>query len=101
MLVDLRARNADFTGADAEKALEAAGIITNKNAILNDPRPPKVTSGLRLGTPAVTTRGLKENDMETVCDFIDRGLHAKDNPAALAKIKAEGAQFCKRFYMLH
>ena len=60
MLVDLRARNADFTGADAEKALEAAGIITNKNAIFNDPRPPKVTSGLRLGTPAITTRGLKE-----------------------------------------
>jgi len=57
MLVDLRARNAQYTGADAEKALEAAGIITNKNAILNDPRPPKVTSGIRLGTPAVTTRG--------------------------------------------
>src|SRR5947208_4579442 len=101
MLVDLRARNANFTGADAEKALEAAGIITNKNAILNDPRPPKVTSGLRLGTPAITTRGLKENDMETVCDFIDRGLHAKDDPAALAKIKAEVAEFCKRFPMPH
>src|SRR5688572_6343014 len=72
MLVDLRARNADFTGADAERALEAAGMITNKNAIYNDPRPPKVTSGLRLGTPAVTTRGLKENDLETVADFIDR-----------------------------
>jgi glycine hydroxymethyltransferase len=101
MLVDLRARNANFTGAEAEKALEGAGIITNKNAILNDPRPPKVTSGLRLGTPAVTTRGLKENDMESVCDFIDRGLHAKDDPAALAKIKAEVAEFCKRFPMPH
>src|SRR5687767_10221369 len=66
MLVDLRARNAQYTGADAEKALEAAGIITNKNAILNDPRPPKVTSGIRLGTPAITTRGLKEDDMATV-----------------------------------
>src|SRR5882724_8859800 len=63
MLVDLRARNEHFTGADAEKALEAAGIICNKNAILNDPRPPKVTSGVRLGTPAVTTRGLKEADL--------------------------------------
>src|SRR5947207_11579782 len=69
MLVDLRTRNADFTGADAEKALELAGIITNKNAILNDPRPPKITSGLRLGTPAVTTRGLKEKDLETVAEF--------------------------------
>jgi glycine hydroxymethyltransferase len=101
MLVDLRARNANFTGAEAEKALEGAGIITNKNAILNDPRPPKVTSGLRLGTPAITTRGLKENDMETVCDFIDRGLHAKDDSAALSKIKAEVAEFCKRFPMPH
>src|SRR5947207_1129508 len=81
MLVDLRARNAAFTGADAEKALEAAGIITNKNAIYNDPRPPKVTSGLRLGTPAVTTRGLKENDLVAVAGFLDRALLAKDDPA--------------------
>ena len=101
MLVDLRARNADFTGSDAEKTLEAAGMITNKNAIYNDPRPPKVTSGLRLGTPALTTRGLKENDLETVADFIDRALLSKDDPAALAKIKAEVASFCKRFPMPH
>src|SRR5204862_1911106 len=83
MLVDLRARNANFTGADAEKALEAAGIICNKNAILNDPRPPKVTSGVRLGTPALTTRGLKEADLEKVADFIDRALLGKDDAAAL------------------
>src|SRR5688500_1483570 len=89
MLVDLRARNAEFTGADAEKALEAAGIIVNKNAILNDPRPPKVTSGVRLGTPALTTRGLKETDMATVADFIDRALVNKDNPGALSKIRGE------------
>src|SRR5437762_13608011 len=101
MLVDLRARNANFTGADAEKALEAAGIITNKNAILNDPRPPKVTSGLRLGTPAVTTRGLKEQDMETVADFLDRALQNKDDSAGLAKIRGEVAEFCKRFPMPH
>ena len=101
MLVDLRARNAAFTGADAEKALEAAGMITNKNAIFNDPRPPKVTSGLRLGTPAVTTRGLKENDLVTVADFFDRALLAKDDSAALARIRAEVAEFCKRFPMPH
>ena len=101
MLVDLRARNADYTGADAEKALEQAGIITNKNAILNDPRPPKVTSGIRLGTPAVTTRGLKEADMPTVAGFIDRALGAKDDPAALRKIREEVAQFCKSFPMPH
>lgn len=101
MLVDLRARNADFTGADGEKALEAAGMITNKNAIYNDPRPPKVTSGLRLGTPAITTRGLKEADMTTVAGFIDRALLAKDDAAGLAKIKTEVAEFCGKFPMPH
>jgi glycine hydroxymethyltransferase len=101
MLVDLRARNAQYTGADAEKALEAAGVITNKNAILNDPRPPKVTSGIRLGTPAVTTRGLKESDMVTVADFIDRALDAKDDPAGLGKIRLEVAGFCGKFPMPH
>ena len=101
MLVDLRARNADFTGAAAEQALQAAGIITNKNAILNDPRPPKVTSGLRLGTPAITTRGLKEADMATLGEFIDRALLAKDDPRALGKIRAEVAEFCKTFPMPH
>ena len=63
MLVDLRARAEHLTGADVEKALEAAGIIANKNGIPNDPRPPKITSGVRLGTPALTTRGLKEKDL--------------------------------------
>jgi glycine hydroxymethyltransferase len=101
MLVDLRARNAEFTGADAEKALEAAGIITNKNAILNDPRPPKITSGLRLGTPAVTTRGLKEKDLPIVAELLDRALIAKADPSALAKIRGEVAEFCKQFPMPH
>jgi glycine hydroxymethyltransferase len=101
MLVDLRARNADYTGADAEKALEKAGIITNKNAILNDPRPPKVTSGIRLGTPAVTTRGLKESDMTTVASFFDRAIGAKENPDELAKIRKEVADMCAKFPMPH
>jgi glycine hydroxymethyltransferase len=101
MLVDLRARNEQFTGADAEKALEAAGIIANKNAIYNDPRPPKVTSGIRLGTPALTTRGLKENDMETVAAFLDRAIHAKDDAAELAKIRQQVADFAAKFPMPH
>src|SRR5947207_7123170 len=87
MLVDLRARNEQFTGADAEKALEAAGIIANKNAIYNDPRPPKVTSGIRLGTPALTTRGLKESDMTSVAEFIDRAILAKDDSITLSKLR--------------
>ncbi len=101
MLVDLRARNEAYTGADAEKAMEAAGIIANKNAIYNDPRPPKVTSGVRLGTPALTTRGLKESDMGTVAEFIDRALAAKDNPPALAKLREDVAAFAARFPMPH
>src|SRR3954447_17063837 len=101
MLVDLRARNEHFTGADAEKALETAGIICNKNAILNDPRPPKVTSGVRLGTPALTTRGLKEGDLEVVAEFIDRALLAKDDAASLAKVRGDVADFCKKFPMPH
>jgi glycine hydroxymethyltransferase len=101
MLVDLRARNEAYTGADAEKALEAAGIIANKNAIYNDPRPPKVTSGIRLGSPALTTRGLKEKEMTIVADLIDRALTAKDDPAGLAKLRDEVAALAGKFPMPH
>jgi glycine hydroxymethyltransferase len=101
MLVDLRARNESFTGADAERALEAAGMICNKNAIHNDPRPPKVTSGIRLGTPALTTRGLKEKEMETVAGFIDRAMNAKDDAAELAAIRRQVADFAAGFPMPH
>jgi glycine hydroxymethyltransferase len=101
MLIDLRARDAALTGSDAEKSLEAAGIIANKNGVPNDPRPPKVTSGLRLGTPALTTRGLKENDIVKVADFLDRAIVSKSDSAALAKIRQEVAEFCKAFPMPH
>ena len=101
MLVDLRARNEAFTGAEAEKTLETAGIICNKNAIYNDPRPPKVTSGLRLGTPALTTRGLKEREMEQVADVIDRALLSKDDAAALKKLRDEVAALAAKFPMPH
>ena len=101
MLVDLRARNEAFTGAEAEKTLETAGIICNKNAIFNDPRPPKVTSGLRLGTPALTTRGLKERDLEQVAEFIDRALLNKDDAGALKKLRDEVAAFAAKFPMPH
>ena len=101
MLVDLRARHEALTGSDAEKAMETAGIIANKNGIPNDPRPPKVTSGIRLGTPATTTRGLREADYTHVADFIDRAIMGREDPALLSKIRAEVAAFCKQFPMPH
>jgi glycine hydroxymethyltransferase len=101
MLVDLRTRNENFTGFDAAVALEKAGIIVNFNGVPKDPRPAKQTSGIRLGTPALTTRGLTEKDMTTVASFIDRALLGKDDPAALAKIRQEVAEFCKGFPMPH
>ncbi len=101
MLVDLRAKSDTLTGADAASALETAGIIVNKNGIPNDPRPPKTTSGIRLGTPALTTRGLKEADILTVASFIDRAILAKDDPATLNKIRSEVADFTQKFPMPH
>jgi glycine hydroxymethyltransferase len=101
MLVDLRTRNENFTGFDAAVALEKAGIIANFNGVPKDPRPAKLTSGIRLGTPALTTRGLTEPDMTTVASFIDRALLGKDDAAALAKIRQEVATFCERFPMPH
>ena len=101
LLVDLRTRNENFTGLDAAVALESAGIICNFNGIPRDPRPAKFTSGIRLGTPAVTTRGLKETEMPTVASLIDRALLGKDDPGALAGLKAEVAALCERFPMPH
>jgi glycine hydroxymethyltransferase len=101
LLVDLRARGETLTGADAETALQSAGIICNKNGIPNDPRPPRVTSGIRLGTPALTTRGLKEAEMVVVADFIDRAILSKDDPDTLAKLRGEVAAFAAKFPMPH
>jgi glycine hydroxymethyltransferase len=101
MLVDLRARSADLTGIEVAQALEKAGIICNYNGVPNDPRPPRVTSGIRLGTPALTTRGLKEADMKQVAEFIDRAVQGKDDPAALGKIRDEVKSFAAKFPMPH
>ena len=101
MLVDLRQRSADLTGADAEKWLENAGIVVNKNGIPNDPRPPMVTSGLRLGTPALTSRGLKEAEMVKVADWLDRVMGSKGDAAETAKVRAEIRAFCADFPMPH
>ncbi|VAX39444.1 Serine hydroxymethyltransferase [hydrothermal vent metagenome] len=97
MLVDLRTRDAELTGADAERWLEQAGIITNKNGVPQDPRPPRVTSGLRLGTPAVTTQGLGEAEMAVVAELIDRVLGGKGDEGVCAQTREEVTQMCGRF----
>jgi glycine hydroxymethyltransferase len=90
MLVDLRGRAEALTGADAEKWMESAGIVCNKNGIPDDPRPPRITSGVRLGSPAATTRGFKEREMEQVAAWIDRVLTAGlEGPEALERISRE------------
>jgi len=101
MLVDLRARSADLTGIEVANALEKAGIICNYNGVPNDPRPPRVTSGIRLGTPALTTRGLKEADLTTVADFIDQAILAKADEGALGKLRNKVAEFAGQFPMPH
>ncbi|GAB4551074.1 MAG: serine hydroxymethyltransferase [Phycisphaerales bacterium] len=85
MLVDLRTKDAELTGADAEKWLEDAGIICNKNGVPQDPRPPKFTSGLRLGTPALTTRHMGEAEMTRVAELIDRVLSSKGADAGAVR----------------
>jgi glycine hydroxymethyltransferase len=81
----------------AEAALEAAGITVNKNAVPFDTRSPFVTSGVRIGTPATTTRGLKEPEMVQVAGWIDRALNAIDDEPELAKIRGEVKELCLRF----
>ena len=95
MLVDLRNRN--LTGKIAEKALDKAGITVNKNTIPNDPQSPFVTSGLRIGTPAVTTRKMGPDEMMKIAELIDRVLKDPESEAVLAAVKAEVAELCAKF----
>ena len=95
MLMDLRAK--DFTGKDAEHALDQAGITVNKNTVPFETRSPFVTSGIRLGTAALTTRGMKEDDMRTVAGFILNVLdHIKDE-AVIEKTRREVEEFARSF----
>ena len=97
MLVDLRLRDENLTGADAEDWLGAAGIIVNKNGIPNDPRKPMVTSGLRLGTAALTTRGLTAADMRTVASMIDRVLASHGDEEVCKMVQLEVREMCDRY----
>ncbi len=101
MLVDLTVKDSELTGKDAEKWLEDAGLITNKNGIPDDPRSPMVTSGLRLGTPATTTRGFKEPEMALIAAWINRVIESKGDETIIAAVRAEVKSLCERFPLRH
>ena len=97
MSVDLRAKN--ITGLDAEKALDKAGITVNKNTIPYDPQKPMITSGVRLGTPAITTRGMKEKQMSLVAGLVDEAIKHSADDKALKGIKEQVKLLCAGFPM--
>jgi len=95
MLIDLRNKN--VTGKQAESALDKAGITVNKNAVPFDTQPPLITSGIRIGTPAMTTRGMKEEEMKIIAEFIDRVISNINNEDVINKVKQEVKEFTSRF----
>ena len=95
MLVDLT--NMDVTGKEAEEALVRAGITVNKNTIPFDTRSPFVTSGIRIGVPAVTTKGMKEEEMRIIAELMDRAIRSRSDEIRLDKIKNEVRALCERF----
>ncbi len=95
MLIDLRNKN--LTGKKAQESLDKAHITLNKNAVPFDDKSPFVTSGMRVGVPAITTRGMKETDMQAVVDFIDRVLMNTDDEKTIASVKQEVGSFMKSF----
>jgi glycine hydroxymethyltransferase len=94
-LVDLIDKN--ITGKDADAALGRAHMTVNKNAVPNDPRPPSISSGLRIGTPAVTTRGFKETEVRQLSHWIADVLDALGNESAIERARAEVIALCRRF----
>lgn len=95
LVIDLRNKN--ITGKEAEQVLESIGIYANRNCIPFDPQSPFITSGIRLGTPAVTTRGFKEQEIEQIVHFIDTALIHKDSPTTLAQLQSSITNLCKLF----
>jgi glycine hydroxymethyltransferase len=95
MLVDVFSKG--VTGKVAEAALGKAGITVNKNAIPFDQNPPMIASGIRIGTPAVTTRGMREAEMDLIGELIARVLAAPEDGRAIAMVQSEVARLCQRF----
>jgi glycine hydroxymethyltransferase len=95
MLIDLTNKN--ITGKEADEALDKAGITVNKNAIPYDERPPAVTSGIRLGTPCITTRGMGKAEMIEIADLISSVIHNSTSPEAIESIAKRVKDLCDRF----
>jgi len=95
MLIDVFSKG--ITGKVAEAALGKAGITVNKNAIPFDKNPPMVASGIRVGTPALTTRGMREQEMDQIADFITRVLASPEDERVIAGVKAEVERLCANF----
>ena len=99
MLVNLT--NKGITGKEADAALDAAGIIVNKNAVPYDEKPPAVASGIRLGSPIVSTRGMKEAEMKEIVALVDRVLQHRQDQAVLDEVRAQAKALCNRFPIFH
>ena len=97
LLVDLRTFDAELTGKEAQAVLDDAGVSLNKNTVPDDPRSPFVTSGVRIGTPAVTTQGMGTDEMVIVADLIARALRNRHDATAVAGVKMEAEALCARF----
>lgn len=97
MVVDLRPFDADLTGKEAQLVLDSAGITLNKNNIPNDPRSPFVTSGVRIGTPSVTTQGMREPEMALIAQFIATTLRERNSPTAVSEVRNSVAALCAKF----
>jgi len=97
MLVDLRSFDAELSGKKARLALDRAGISLNENTVPDDPRPPYIASGLRIGTPAVSTQGMGEPEMRLIADQVHRVLVGRSDDGELAAVRADVADLCARF----
>ena len=95
ILIDLT--NKGVSGKAAEKSLERAGITVNKNMVPFDQRSPFITSGIRVGTPAITTRGMAENEMNQIVDKIDQVISDIDNDITINRVKMEVKSLCESF----
>ena len=95
VLVDLRSKN--ITGSEAQALFDRVGITINKNAIPFDPQPPNISSGIRIGTPAVTTRGLTEQDMAVIAEIMDYAIANRADSARLKQARERVTELCRKY----